>query len=98
MLYEVITAIKANMSECTVSPFDSKMMLFTTKSCPNCPAAKDILKDVVNLEHVDAHQNIDLVQKYKIRSAPTLIVDNGNEYIAYAGITGIQQYMSKLNL
>ncbi len=91
-------AIKANMSECTVSPFDSKMMLFTTKSCPNCPAAKDILKDVVNLEHVDAHQNIDLVQKYKIRSAPTLIVDNGNEYIAYAGITGIQQYMSKLNL
>lgn len=58
-----------------------KKMLFTTKTCPNCVIAKTALEEAhIDYEAVDAQEHVDLVKKYGIMSAPTLVVigENGD--------------------
>ncbi len=53
----------------------TEAMLFTTKRCPNCKAAKRFLDEAGILYRVvDAEEEKDLAGKYLIRQAPTLIV------------------------
>ena len=53
----------------------SKKLLFTTKTCPNCAIAKRALEEAhMDYEVVDAQENKDLVKKYGVMQAPTLIV------------------------
>ncbi|BDU50459.1 ribonucleoside triphosphate reductase [Haliovirga abyssi] len=69
-----------------------KIMLFTTKTCPNCPKAKDELKDINNIEHLDANDNMELTQKFGIRAVPTLVVlENGNHKV-YSGLNNILRF------
>ena len=42
---------------------EAGMYLFTTKTCPNCKAAKEFLKDM-NYQIVDAEENEELSDKY----------------------------------
>lgn len=44
--------------------------LFTTKTCPNCKAAKQVLSDVTYVP-VDAEENAELAVEYGIMQAPT---------------------------
>lgn len=58
-----------------------RKMLFTTKTCPNCVIAKEALEEAhIDYETVDAQEHADLVKKYGIMSAPTLVVvrENGD--------------------
>ena len=50
------------------------ILLFTTKTCPNCRLAKAAL-DKAGLEYtvVDAEENPELCRKYKVMQAPTLV-------------------------
>ena len=60
-------------------------MLFTTKRCPNCKAAKRFLDEAGILYRVvDAEEEKDLAGKYLIRQAPTLIVSS-EEHIQKIG-------------
>ena len=50
-------------------------LLFTTKSCPNCKAAKAALdKAGVRYTAIDAEESPQLVAKYGVTQAPTLVV------------------------
>ncbi len=51
--------------------------LFTTKTCPNCKLAKEYLKNEKYVV-IDAEENMELVQRYGIMQAPTLVVVNGD--------------------
>ena len=66
--------------------------LFTTASCPNCKLAKEFLKDE---EYVvlDAVENVELVQKYGIMQAPTLVVVNGDSFEKYVNSSNIRKYV-----
>ena len=56
-----------------------RKILFTTKSCPNCPPAKALLVNFTDIEYLDAHENMNLVSEFGIRAVPTLVVeDNKN--------------------
>lgn len=71
----------------------SKVLLFTTRTCPNCQAAKTFLQQAnVSYETVDAEKNEDLISMYEIRSAPTLIVQNGSEYKQYVNASNIRSF------
>ena len=64
-----------------------KRLLFTTKTCPNCATAKNALNDAhMDYEVVDAGEHRDLVKKYKVMQAPTLVVigEHGVEKFANA--------------
>ena len=65
--------------------------LFVTKTCPNCKLAKQYLageKYVV----IDAEENAELVSRYKIMQAPTLVVVNGDSFTKYVNASNIKKY------
>ncbi|MBO6259996.1 MAG: ribonucleoside triphosphate reductase [Lachnospiraceae bacterium] len=78
-------------ADVTVSKPEEIKYLFTTKTCPNCKLVKEYLNNV-DYMLVDAEENPELAQKYKIRQAPTLVVINGDEVTKYANASNIKKY------
>lgn len=75
----------------------SNHILVVTKTCPNCKTAKEILDDAnVTYKTAYAEENSDLVEKYGIRQAPTLIVINGEEAYSHSSVPKIKQYVELL--
>lgn len=68
--------------------------LFTTKKCPNCAIAKDVLKQA-NEQYVliDAEENTDLAQKYGVMQAPTLVVVGSEDTKKYVNASNIKKYV-----
>lgn len=57
---------------------DTKLYLFTTKTCPNCKIAKRVLEESgVDFEVVDAEENAELSRRFDVKQAPTLVSVNG---------------------
>lgn len=69
--------------------------LFTTKTCPNCKLAKDILGDYPYVI-IDAEENSDLAREYGVMQAPTLIVREDNQYKKYSNASNISAYVQGL--
>ncbi len=66
--------------------------LFTTKTCPNCKVAKRILgNEAYTL--VDAEENQELVSRFGVRQAPTLIVLHDGEVEKYVNASNIKKYV-----
>ena len=80
--------------EVKVEPVHGVKYLFTTSTCPNCKIAKEMLKDQ-EYEVIDAEQNPELVKKYGIRQAPTLIIDDGEHMEKYVNASNIQKYVDQ---
>ena len=68
------------------------VLLFTTKTCPNCAIAKDYLGDLP-YKLIDALDQPDLARKYGVQMAPTLVVDNGSEVVKYVRASEIKKYV-----
>ena len=62
--------------------------LFTTPTCPNCRIVKDYLTGVVEVD-ATAAENAELVKKYQIMSAPTLVVEDKGVITKYANASQI---------
>lgn len=72
----------------------TRTLLFTTKTCPNCRIAADSLEKAdIPFEVVDAEENMELVQKYGVMQAPTLIVVQGGEVRKLANASNISAYV-----
>ena len=77
---------------------EKKVLLFTTKTCPNCKIADFLLqKAAVPYEKVDAEENIELVNAYDIKQAPSLVVIDGNSVETYSNASNIQKYVEQLS-
>ena len=73
-----------------------KHLLFTTKTCPNCPTAKRALEEAgIRYELVDATENKELVKEFKVMQAPTLVVIGDNGVEKYAGAPKILEYVNE---
>lgn len=73
---------------------EGKVMLFTTKTCPNCKQAKTLLEaQGIEYQVMDASENPDLLDKYDIMGAPTLVVENGSDVSKYSSIVDIQNFI-----
>lgn len=77
-----------------IQPLHSVKYLFTTKTCPNCAMAKEILK---NQEYVviDAEENVELTQQYGVMQAPTLVVVDGEHIKKYVNASNIQKFVDE---
>ena len=65
-------------------------MLFTTKTCPNCRAAKQMLdKAGINYTVIDAEENSELSVKLGVSQAPSLVA--GEEI--FAGLVNVRQFI-----
>ena len=71
---------------------DGLKYLFTTRTCPNCKAAKEMLEGE-EYEVIDAEANPDLAAKYGIMQAPTLVIVDGDNMKKYVNASNIQKYV-----
>ncbi len=83
-----------NTMDITIEPAEEVKYLFTTQTCPNCKIAKEFLKDEQYIV-MDAAEHPDLVQKYGIMTAPTLVVIRGNEVKKYVNASNIKKYVEE---
>ena len=68
------------------------LYLFTTKTCPNCVIAKDLIKGE-KYQIVDAEENAELTRKYGIMQAPTLVVIENGVAKKYVNVSNIRKYL-----
>ena len=79
------------------SPTGGELLLFTTKTCPNCKTVKALLdQNHLNYKIIEAEQNPNLVEEYEIMQAPTLIVKD-NEIHKYSGVNEVESYISHIS-
>ena len=72
---------------------NSDLLLFTTSTCPNCKVVKNILETRnINYQLIESEKNIELVDKYNISKAPTIIIGDNK----YQGIDEIKSYLDNL--
>lgn len=90
---------RANRVEAPKSNSDAeKVILVTTKTCPNCQAAKNYLNqagieyDVILADEADGAE---IAGQYNISAAPTLIVQSGEEAELYSNVSNIRAYIGK---
>lgn len=82
----------------TSKPDTDKLILVTTKTCPNCQAAKNYLNqagieyDVILADEADGAK---IAGQYNISAAPTLIVQSGEEAELYSNVSNIRAYIGK---
>ncbi len=70
-----------------------KLLLFATKTCPNCRMAKTILDNAgIKYEVIDAEENPELTKKYEVKQAPTLIVAEGPNIEKIVNASNIKRF------
>lgn len=70
------------------------ILLFKTPTCPNCKAAGAILDRAgVAYEALNANEEKELVKKYGVKQAPTLVLDNGESFEKYRGVSDIKGWL-----
>ena len=73
------------------------ILLFGTKTCPNCKTAKIILEKAnVPYIFVDADENKEVTNAYGVKKAPTLLVPSENGYEKYDNISLIKKYAESI--
>ncbi len=71
------------------------ILLFATKTCPNCKMAKMLL-DRAGIQYtvIDAEENVDMTKAYNVKKAPTLIVPcSEEEYDTYENASNIKAFI-----
>ena len=73
-----------------------KLYLFTTKTCPNCRIVKPMLERAgISYEVMDAEENLELAQTYRLTQAPSLVAVTGDTFTVYPGVSAIQNFISQ---
>ena len=76
---------------------ENTFKLFVTSTCSNCKMVEEILKEKdISFIEIDANENQDLVNKYNIMSAPTLIVNNNGKEEAITSLSNIVDYIDNI--
>ena len=90
------TENKEQACECKAEPEvkSDELLLFTTKTCPNCKMAKMLLdKAGIKYTVIDAEDDKEMTYKYGVKKAPTLLVPNGNDLDRYDNASEIKRYI-----
>ncbi|BAK98247.1 anaerobic ribonucleoside-triphosphate reductase [Oscillibacter valericigenes Sjm18-20] len=74
-----------------------ELFLFTTKTCPNCKTAREGLERAgLVYTLMDVSEHLDLVRKYHIMQAPTLLVRRGSQLEIVASAPSICKFATTL--
>ena len=91
-------AIKKSNKDASINALnvDEAVMLFKTQTCPNCRIAGMMLdKAGIQYKELDADENPELVEKYNIMQAPTLIVCSGDVIQKLNGVSDIKGWLGE---
>ena len=76
------------------APESAELLLFATRTCPNCRQAEKLLNEAgIAYRKVMVEQNMDLAKEHGIRQAPTLIVGGENPE-KLVGVGAIRKFIT----
>lgn len=96
--HSVIRKVKPDTEETKDEAFDieDSVMLFGTKTCPNCKVAKTLLeKAKMNYEYIDAEENETLTRSLEITQAPTLVITTKGKTEKITNVSNIKKYLEE---
>ncbi len=70
------------------------MILFTTKTCPNCKMAKQLMEGI-DYTMIDASEQPELARSYGVKQAPTLIVEQDGMTQKFPNLSRIKAYLEE---
>ena len=77
------------------SSAEGRVLLFTTKTCPNCKMAGRLLEKAgIAYELIDAQEQAQLSERFSIMQAPTLVVVDQNSNCVYK-TNNVQEYITR---
>ena len=78
----------------TAATTTRRAILFKTPTCPNCKAAGALLdKAGVSYTALNANEEKDLVAKYGVKQAPTLVLVEGDSFEKFRGVSDIKGWL-----
>lgn len=73
-----------------------QILLFGTKTCPNCKMAKTLLeKAKIKYNYVDAEEEVEKTKSFEVNQAPTLIVIKGGNVEKIANLSNIKKFIEE---
>lgn len=74
------------------------LLLFTTKTCPNCKIVKEALQSSgISYKAIEAEENAELCDKYSIMQAPSLVQLQNDSYIVHSNASNILKFINEIN-
>ena len=93
--YNAQEALRQENAE-AVNTASHKLLLFTTRTCPNCQTAMEILQQAdLPYQKIVAEDSPELARQYAVRSAPTLLV-LGEQTERFNNASEIQRFVNQL--
>ena len=86
--------VTVSKDDVKIEPMESVKYLFTTKRCPNCAMAKEMLSGE-QYELIDAEENMELARKYGVMQAPTLVIVENDQTRKYVNASDIRRYVEE---
>ena len=78
---------------CACAGDAQQVLLFTTKTCPNCKLSKKTLDDAgISYTVVDAEEEVELTKQFNVSQAPTLIVIDGEDAQKFINASNIKRF------
>ena len=75
------------------------ILLFGTKTCPNCRMAEKLLdKAKVEYKFIDAEENVELTKKYGVKQAPTLVILDGKKHENIVNLSNIKKHIEEFKI
>ena len=89
----------SNLDEHKKCECESGVLLFGTKTCPNCKMAEKLLdKAKVNYKFIDAEENVELTKKYGVKQAPTLVILEDGKHENIANLSNIKKHIEDFKI
>jgi ribonucleoside-triphosphate reductase len=89
-----IKAVKTEDKAPVLAP-EARALFFSRLTCPNCRAAEaQLSKAGFAYEKLIAEENRDLVEKYGIKGAPTLVLTDGVNFEKFYGVPEIKKFLT----
>jgi len=87
-------AEKAAAAPAENNPKTGDILLFKTPTCPNCKAAMALLDRAgIPYQALNANEEKELVSRYGVRQAPTLIVPTEDGFLKFRGVSDIKGWL-----
>jgi len=86
-----------SVQEVAAPPANTKAILFSRVTCPNCRVAEGLLsKAGIAYEKLIADEHIEDCRKYGVKGAPTLVITDGENYQTIYSVPEIKKYIASL--
>ncbi len=93
---DITKTFKEAKEECACCANDDRIILFASKTCPNCKMAAKFLDDAgIKYEKVLADENPAMANEFDIHQAPTLVVISGGKAEKIVNLSNIRAYTER---